>query len=152
MLLDIQERTYEFLGCSHRKRHLLVRKKNRVGGAIELCTLRYRKAGQWSAQFQNTDVFVIGGGPAGLAVAIAARQKGLQAIVADGAAPPIEKPCGEGMMPETLAALRDLGVEIPAGQDRNSAEYVLRSRARESPPIFRKGRELVCGGRCFMNG
>jgi menaquinone-9 beta-reductase len=63
-----------------------------------------------------TDVFVVGGGPAGLAVAIAARQKGLQAIVADGAAPPIEKPCGEGMMPETLGALRDLGVEIPAGQ------------------------------------
>jgi len=64
----------------------------------------------------STDVFVIGGGPAGLAAGIAARQKGLQAIVADGAAPPIEKPCGEGMMPETLAALRDLGVEIPPGQ------------------------------------
>ncbi len=63
-----------------------------------------------------TDVFIVGGGPAGLAVAIAARQQGLQAIVADGATPPIEKPCGEGMMPETLCALRDLGVEIPAGQ------------------------------------
>jgi flavin-dependent dehydrogenase len=35
-----------------------------------------------------TDVFVIGGGPAGLAAAIAARQKGLRAIVADGSAPP----------------------------------------------------------------
>jgi menaquinone-9 beta-reductase len=63
-----------------------------------------------------TDVVIVGGGPAGLAVAIAARQKGLQVIVADGAAPPIEKPCGEGMMPETLGALQDLGVEIPAGQ------------------------------------
>lgn len=47
-----------------------------------------------------------------MAVAIAARQKGFRAIVADGAAPPIEKPCGEGMMPETLAALWALGVEI----------------------------------------
>ncbi len=63
-----------------------------------------------------TDVFIVGGGPAGLAAAIAARQKGLQVMVADGAAPPIEKPCGEGMMPETLGALRDLGVEIPAGE------------------------------------
>jgi flavin-dependent dehydrogenase len=57
-----------------------------------------------------TDVLVIGGGPAGLAAAIAARQKGLHAIVADGSEPPIDKPCGEGLMPETLAALRDLGV------------------------------------------
>ena len=60
-----------------------------------------------------TDVLIVGGGPAGLAAAIAARRKGFSVTVADGAAPPIEKPCGEGMMPETLAALRDLGVSLP---------------------------------------
>ncbi len=65
---------------------------------------------------QRTDVFVIGGGPAGLAAAIAASQKGFHVVVADGAAPPVEKPCGEGMMPETLAALRALGVEINPGE------------------------------------
>jgi menaquinone-9 beta-reductase len=65
---------------------------------------------------QCTDVFVIGGGPAGLAVAIAASQKGFRVVVADGAAPPVEKPCGEGMMPETLAALRALGVKIQSGE------------------------------------
>jgi flavin-dependent dehydrogenase len=59
---------------------------------------------------ESVDVFVIGGGPAGLAAAIAARQKGLQAIVADGSEPPIDKPCGEGLMPETQAVLRDLGI------------------------------------------
>ena len=53
---------------------------------------------------------MIGGGPAGLAAAIAARQKGLRAIVADGSVPPIDKPCGEGLMAETQAALGDLGV------------------------------------------
>jgi len=62
------------------------------------------------ATVDATDVFVIGGGPAGLAAAIAARQKGLRAIVADGSAPPIDKPCGEGLMAETQAALGDLGV------------------------------------------
>lgn len=61
---------------------------------------------------QCTDVFIVGGGPAGLATAIAARQKGLQVIVADGSAPPIEKACGEGMMPETLTALRAMGIEF----------------------------------------
>jgi menaquinone-9 beta-reductase len=59
-----------------------------------------------------TDVFVIGGGPAGLATAIEASQKGFHVVVADGAAPPVGKPCGEGMMPETLVALRALGIEI----------------------------------------
>jgi menaquinone-9 beta-reductase len=62
------------------------------------------------ATVDSTDVFVIGGGPAGLAAAIAARQRGLHAIVADGSEPPIDKPCGEGLMPETQAALRDLGI------------------------------------------
>ena len=61
------------------------------------------------------DVFVVGGGPAGLAAAIAASHKGLSVVVADGAEPPIDKACGEGLMPETQTALRDLGVELPAG-------------------------------------
>jgi len=61
---------------------------------------------------QDTDVFVIGGGPAGLAAAIAARQKGLRVILADGAKPPITKACGEGLLPDALAALRELGVEL----------------------------------------
>jgi flavin-dependent dehydrogenase len=61
---------------------------------------------------QTTDVFVIGGGPAGLAAAIAARKRGLDVIVADGARPPVDKPCGEGLMPDTLSVLRGLGVTI----------------------------------------
>ncbi len=65
---------------------------------------------------QRTDVFVIGGGPAGLAAAIAARKKGFQVTVADGAQPPIDKACGEGLLPDTLAALRDLGVRVSASE------------------------------------
>ena len=68
---------------------------------------------------RRTDVFVVGGGPSGLAAAIAARQAGFDVTLADGAAPPIEKPCGEGLMPETIAALRDLGVAIGAAEGVN---------------------------------
>src|SRR6185437_6007776 len=58
------------------------------------------------------DVFVIGGGPAGLAAAIAARREGMRVVVADGENPPIDKPCGEGLMPDSLTAAARLGLEI----------------------------------------
>ncbi len=64
---------------------------------------------------EGTGVLVIGGGPAGLAAAIAARKKGFDVIVADGAKPPIDKACGEGLMPGALAALHELGVAICPG-------------------------------------
>jgi flavin-dependent dehydrogenase len=70
---------------------------------------------QGRRMIEQTDVFVIGGGPAGLAVAIAAREKGFRVVVADGGRWPIEKACGEGLMPETVAALRELGVSVGAG-------------------------------------
>jgi len=67
---------------------------------------------------------VVGGGPAGLAAAIAARRKGFRVAVVDAAAPPIDKACGEGLMPDALRALADLGVEIPA--DAGFAFYGIR--------------------------
>jgi menaquinone-9 beta-reductase len=70
---------------------------------------------------QRTDVFVIGGGPAGLAAAIAARRKGFRVVVADGAQPPINKACGEGLLPDALAALRELGISV-----RESEGYSIR--------------------------
>jgi flavin-dependent dehydrogenase len=63
----------------------------------------------------RTDVFVIGGGPAGLAAALASRQAGFEVVLADSSEPPIDKPCGEGLMPDGVTALRGLGVALPAG-------------------------------------
>lgn len=60
----------------------------------------------------STDVFVIGGGPAGLAAAIAARLRGFRVVVADSAQMPIDKPCGEGLLPDGLVALEKLGVAV----------------------------------------
>lgn len=61
---------------------------------------------------RDTEVLVIGGGPAGLATAIAARRAGLEVLVADRRQPPIDKACGEGLMPDGLEILRRFGVEI----------------------------------------
>jgi len=66
------------------------------------------------AAFKSTDVFVIGGGPAGLAAAIALRQRGATVTVADAMHPPIDKACGEGLMPDSLLNLFQLGVHITA--------------------------------------
>jgi len=60
----------------------------------------------------RTEVFIAGGGPAGLAAAIAAAGKGLRVIVADPAFPPIDKACGEGLMPDAVTALESLGVYL----------------------------------------
>ena len=58
----------------------------------------------------TADVFIAGAGPAGLACAIAAAQQGLSVNIADGMAPPIDKACGEGLLPETVASLTSLGI------------------------------------------
>ena len=62
------------------------------------------------------DLFVVGGGPAGLATAILAVQSGMRVALADHHHPPIDKACGEGLMPDTLAAVEKLGVNLNRGK------------------------------------
>ncbi|HSU32153.1 MAG TPA: NAD(P)/FAD-dependent oxidoreductase [Bryobacteraceae bacterium] len=60
----------------------------------------------------DTDAFVLGGGPAGLAAAIAARSQGFTVTLADAERPLIDKACGEGLMPDSLAAAARLGINV----------------------------------------
>jgi flavin-dependent dehydrogenase len=53
-------------------------------------------------------VGIVGGGPAGLATAIEARLAGLNASIFDRRQPPIDKPCGEGVMPIGVVHLTQL--------------------------------------------
>ncbi len=62
----------------------------------------------------------MGGGPAGLATAIALRQRGADVMVADALKPPIDKPCGEGLMPDSRRELDRLGVHL---ETRYGAEF-----------------------------
>lgn len=59
------------------------------------------------------DVLIVGGGPAGLAAAISLRRRGVDVLLADSQAPPIDKACGEGIMPDSRDALARLGVDLP---------------------------------------
>jgi flavin-dependent dehydrogenase len=61
---------------------------------------------------KGADVLVIGAGPAGIATAIAASLKGLHVTVLDYRKPPIEKSCGEGLLPTAVANLQSLGIHL----------------------------------------
>ncbi len=97
----------------------------RIHGAPQTCAWNLRitgRNGSWIlfgddiTEMVNTfDVAIAGGGPAGLTAAIAARRKGLTVAVFEGLSPTtaIDKCCGEGLMPEALEALSELGIELP---------------------------------------
>lgn len=65
-----------------------------------------------SQKESTTDVVIIGGGPGGLAAAIALHDKDIDSMVVDALEPPIDKGCGEGLMPDALDSLKALGIEI----------------------------------------
>lgn len=78
----------------------------------------------------RVDLLIVGGGPAGLATAIRARLAGLEVTVIDRARPPIDKACGEGLMPDAVARLREIGV-VPRGLPFRGIRYVDRGIVAE---------------------
>lgn len=56
------------------------------------------------------DVVVAGGGPAGLALAAGAARRGLRVVLVERRAFPVDKACGEGILPAGVRALEALGV------------------------------------------
>jgi len=77
-------------------------------------------------------VLIVGGGPVGLAAAIRARLRGMEAIVFDRQRPPIDKACGEGLMPGGVQALRDLGVQIPQAHAFGGIRYFQEDHPHEA--------------------
>jgi flavin-dependent dehydrogenase len=82
------------------------------------------------------DLLVVGGGPAGLATAIHGARAGLDVVVAERRSGPIDKACGEGLMPHTLRHLQNLGVN-PHGKPFRGISYRDGNRHVDAP--FRRG-------------
>ncbi|MET7344447.1 NAD(P)/FAD-dependent oxidoreductase [Streptomyces sp. NPDC087866] len=82
------------------------------------------------------DLLVAGGGPAGLAAAIRAAALGMETVVVEPRTAPVDKACGEGIMPSGAAALATLGVAVD-GQPLRGIRYVAGPRSAVAP--FRGG-------------
>ncbi|UQA37760.1 MULTISPECIES: FAD-dependent monooxygenase [unclassified Streptomyces] len=78
------------------------------------------------------DILIAGGGPAGLAAAIRAARAGLEAVVVEPRPAPVDKACGEGIMPGGLAALHALGVH-PVGHPLRGIQYTDGLRSAQAP-------------------
>ena len=59
------------------------------------------------------EVVIIGGGPAGLAAAVALARGGVPVLVCERAKDPGRKPCGEGLLPRAVQELGRLGLALP---------------------------------------
>jgi len=71
-------------------------------------------------RMHGMDVAILGGGPAGLAAALALRQRGCGVALYDAQRPPVDKACGEGLMPEAVRLLRGLGLAL---DERDGASF-----------------------------
>jgi len=92
---------------------------------------------------ERLDALVVGAGPAGLSAAIVLAEHGFTVLACERETLPVEKVCGEGILPETLRCLEAVGVRrhlaslehhpIAGIRLRSPAGHVAQARFAEGP-------------------
>src|SRR4051812_12490098 len=67
---------------------------------------------EWGGGKIDTDVAIVGAGPAGSALAIMLGRMGMRTVLLDRSRFPRDKACGEGLMPAGVAVLEGIGVPL----------------------------------------
>ncbi|MHC4393139.1 MAG: NAD(P)/FAD-dependent oxidoreductase [Planctomycetota bacterium] len=70
------------------------------------------------------DLLIAGGGPAGLATAIAGAQRGLSCVVVEPRRGALDKACGEGVQPGGVRALERMGLTFPEARPFVGIRYL----------------------------
>lgn len=85
------------------------------------------------------DLVVAGGGPIGMITALHAARAGLDVVIREPRSGPVDKACGEGLMPGAVAGLTELGVQLE-GRPIAGIRYVDSTRRVETPFRYGPGR------------
>jgi len=82
---------------------------------------------------ERRDLLVIGGGPAGAAVAIRAAAAGASVVVFEKGRPGRDKICGDGLTPRAVRALAELGVDLDDAHRIDGLRMVANRTVRQMP-------------------
>lgn len=70
------------------------------------------------------DLIVVGGGPVGLATSIFAAKRGMRVTLVERGDLPMDKPCGEGLMPEGVRLLQAMGLSVDRSRPFQGIRYI----------------------------
>ena len=85
------------------------------------------------------DLVVVGGGPAGLATSIFAAKAGMRVQLVERGSLPLDKPCGEGLMPSGVDVLEQMAIPLHGFREFDGIRYVDAGRVAEARFASRRG-------------
>ena len=88
---------------------------------------------QTGTMAERVDIAVIGGGPAGAAVAMRAARAGASVAVFEKAGPGRDKVCGDGLTPRAVAALHELDIDLDDSHRIDGLRMIANKTRRELP-------------------
>ena len=85
------------------------------------------------------DLVIVGGGPAGLATSIFAAKAGMRVQLVERGSLPLDKPCGEGLMPSGVEVLEQMAIPLHGFRELDGIRYVDAGRVAEAKFASRQG-------------